>query len=438
MAIAIIDRRKNPKGKSLVNRQRFLKRHSRQMRDAIREKIRAAEVKTIASNQHTKIKIDIKATEQPVFHHRRGGTNEQVLPGNREFVQGDTISRPPSGAGGKSNQGTPEGESEDAFVFEISQEEFLHYFFDGLALPDLVKRALIGENQDRVKRTGFATDGPPNNLDLIRTMRQSQARRLAFRLPKQRRKRELEAERDRLEVDILSDQRHDVADVQERLDEVREALRVVDRKIKTIPFLDEIDIRYRRHEQVPVPVSQAVMFCLMDVSGSMGEWEKEMAKHFFMLLYLFLSRNYEKVDLVFIRHHHDAKEVDEEEFFRSRESGGTIVSTALHLMQVIIDERYPPSRWNIYGCQASDGDNFASDLPVAQNAMVHDILPLVQYFAYVEVDEQTDSQLWPVYEAVQATSPKLAMARITDATDIYPVFRGLFEASAEGMLHGQR
>jgi hypothetical protein len=436
MAIAIIDRRKNPKGKSLVNRQRFLKRHSRQMRGAIREKLRAAEVKTIASDQPTKVKIDIKATEQPVFHHRRGGTNERVLPGNREFVQGDTIPRPAPGTGRQGNQGTPEGESEDAFVFEISQEEFLHYFFDGLALPDLVKRALTGEHQFRVKRAGFATDGPPNHLDLIRTMRQSQARRLAFRLPQQRRKRELEAERDRLEVDIVIAQGHDIAGAQERLEEVREALRVIDHKLKAIPFLDEIDIRYRRHEQVPVPVSQAVMFCLMDVSGSMGEWEKEMAKRFFMLLYLFLSRNYEKVELVFIRHHHEAKEVDEEEFFRSRESGGTVVSTALHLMQVIIDERYPPSRWNVYGCQASDGDNFAHDLPVAHDAMVHTILPLVQYFAYVEVDAQTDSQLWPVYEAVRAISPKLAMARITAAADIYPVFRGLFEANAEGMLHG--
>lgn len=436
MAIAIIDRRKNPKGKSLVNRQRFLKRHSREMRDAIREKIRTAEVKTIASDQPTKVKIDIKGTEQPVFHHKPGGVNERVFSGNREFVPGDTIPRPPSGAGGQGNQGAPDGDGGDEFVFEISQEEFLHYFFDGLALPDLVKRVLTGENQFRVKRAGFATDGPPNNLDLVRTMRQSQARRLAFRLPQQRRKRELEAERDRLEVDIANGQVHDVASTQARLDEVREALYVIDRKLKAIPFLDEIDIRYRRHEQVPVPVSQAVMFCLMDVSGSMGEWEKEMAKRFFMLLYLFLSRNYERVELVFIRHHHEAKEVDEEEFFRSRESGGTVVSTALHLMQQIIDERFPPSRWNIYGCQASDGDNFAHDLPVAQDAMIQAILPLVQYFAYVEVDKQTDSQLWPVYEMVRAISPKLAMARITDAADIYPVFRGLFEPQAERVSHG--
>ena len=436
MAIDIIDRRKNPKGKSLVNRQRFLKRHTRELHGAIREKIRTAEVKEIASDQPKKIKIDIKGTEQPVFHHGPGGVHEQIFSGNREFVPGDTLPRPPHGAGGQGRPGAPDGDGQDDFVFEISQEEFLHYFFDGLALPDLVKKVLSGEKQFRVKRAGFSPDGAPNNLDLLRTMRQSQARRLAFRIPKQRRKRQLEAECARLEAELANHQGPDGEAARAHLAQVLDELLALDRKLKAIPFLDEVDIRYRRYDRVPVPIFQAVMFCLMDVSGSMGEWEKEMAKRFFMLLYLFLIRHYEKVDLVFIRHHHTAKEVDEQEFFHSRESGGTIVSTALDLMQEIIDQRYPPSQWNIYGCQASDGDNFAHDLPVVHDKMVKNILPLVQYFAYVEVDQQPDSQLWPVYESVQAISPKLAMARITAAQDIYPVFRGLFEPQPEGVAHG--
>jgi uncharacterized sporulation protein YeaH/YhbH (DUF444 family) len=427
MTIDIIDRRKNPKGKSLVNRQRFLKRHHRQIREAIQEKICQAKVKDIASEQPKKIKIDIKGTEQPVFHHDPGGVSERVFAGNQEFVAGDTIPRPSKGAGGAGGQGEPGGNGEDEFMFEISQKEFLTYFFEGLALPDLVKKALSGETQFRMQRAGYATDGVPSNLDVLRTMRQSHARRLAFRLPKQRRKRRLEAE-----LEALATRMADPS----QLAQVQDELQALERQLKAIPFLDDLDLRYRRHEPVPVPISQAVMFCLMDVSGSMGAWEKEMAKRFFMLLYLFLSRNYDKVELVFIRHHHEAKEVGEEEFFYSRESGGTVVSTALTLMQTIVNERYPLSRWNIYGCQASDGDNFGYDLQIAKEKMLQDILPFVQYFAYVEVDKHTDSQLWPVYQSVQALSPKLAMARVTHANDIYPVFRGLFQAAAQGVAHG--
>ena len=103
------------------------------------------------------------------------------------------------------------------------------------------------------------------------------------------------------------------------------------------------------------------MFCLMDVSGSMDEERKDIAKRFFILLYLFLTRNYERIEVVFIRHHTIAKEVDEDEFFHSRESGGTVVSSALKLMQEIIRERYPLTEWNIYAAQASDGDNWDDD-----------------------------------------------------------------------------
>ncbi len=433
MKLDIIDRRKNPKGKSLVNRQRFLKRHSREMKAAVREKIRESDVKDIVSKEPKKVKITTRGTEEPVFRHGEGGVVERVLPGNKEFIPGDKLPRPSGGAGGGGSQGSPDGEGEDDFVFEMSQEEFLHYFFEGLALPDMVKKVLTGDKAFRNQRTGFSTYGTPNNLDPIRTMRRSQARRMTFRMPKLRRKRKLEAERARLEAQIKNARGEDVSLEERRLEEIEAAIKKLECQIKAIPFLDDVDIRYRRHEQVPVPITQAVMFCILDVSGSMGPWEKEMAKRFFMLLYLFLMRNYEKVEIVFIRHHHTAKEVDEEAFFRSQESGGTVVSSALKLMKEIIDERYPPTQWNIYGCQASDGDNFADDLPVAHSTMVDAIMPLVQYYAYIEVDERADSELWPVYEAVREICPHFAMARITDAKDIYPVFRGLFEHQKEGV-----
>ena len=285
MFLDIIDRRKNPKGKSLINRQRFLKRHSEEMKKAVREKIRASGVKDIASSDPKRVKISTRGTEEPVFRHGEGGETERILPGNKEFVRGDTLPRP-SGGQGRGTDGSPDGDSEDDFVFEISHDEFLEYFFDDLELPDMVKKVLSGDQAFKLHRAGYATDGTPNNLDPVRTMRHAQMRRLAFRLPKMRRKRVLEEERTHLEQQLTESQNNNGISARERIEEINQEIDVLERQIKAIPFLDEVDIRYRRHEHIPVPVTQAVMFCVMDVSGSMGEWEKEMAKRFFMLLYL--------------------------------------------------------------------------------------------------------------------------------------------------------
>ena len=168
------------------------------------------------------------------------------------------------------------------------------------------------------------------------------------------------------------------------------------------------------------------MFCLMDVSGSMDENRKNIAKRFFMLLYLFLTKSYERIELVFIRHHTVAKEVAEADFFSSRESGGTVVSSALVLMRDIIRERYPAANWNIYAAQASDGDNWESDSPRCRELLVQDILPLTQFFAYVEIEAEQPQSLWREYTQVKTASRRFAMQRILTLEDIYPVFRELF------------
>ena len=169
------------------------------------------------------------------------------------------------------------------------------------------------------------------------------------------------------------------------------------------------------------------MFCLMDVSGSMDEAKKQMAKRFFMLLYLFLNRNYERIEVVFIRHHTLAEEVDEDTFFHARETGGTVVSTALQLMRDIIHQRYASSAWNIYGAQASDGDNWNDDSPRCRELLADGILPSVQYFAYIEIADSEPQNLWREYEQLLASHPgHFAMQRIAAASDIYPVFRELF------------
>jgi hypothetical protein len=201
-------------------------------------------------------------------------------------------------------------------------------------------------------------------------------------------------------------------------------------RIRAIPFIDTFDLRYNNRIRQPQPSTQAVMFCVMDVSGSMNQERKDLAKRFFTLLYLFLKRNYERIEVVFIRHHTVAKEVDEEEFFYSRETGGTVVSSALTLLAEIVRERYPSSSWNIYAAQASDGDNWRHDSPGCRDILMEQIMPTMQYFAYIEITPDRHQSLWDAYLDVQAKCPNFAMQQIDGPADIYPVFRELFKRRA--------
>lgn len=422
----IIDRRVGTKGKSTVNRQRYVRRVKDQVREAVKDVIRDGNIKDVVDSSGKKIRIPGKGLKKPQFQHdRNGGVTDGVFPGNKEFNQGDRIDRPPSGGGGGGGGASPDGEGQDGFEFHLTQKEFLDTFFEDLELPDMVKKQIVKLEEWVWQRSGFAVDGNPSRLDIIRSMKQSKGRRFALKAPKKRKMKELQAELEKLEA---LDPNTLTEDQEARIGWLILEIAKLRKRLSTVPFIDDIDLRYKRWERVPIPSTQAVMFCIMDVSASMGEWEKEMAKRFFMLLYLFLVRNYERVDIIFIRHHTEAKEVDEQEFFYSRESGGTLVSTSLRLMREIIQERYSPEHWNIFCCQASDGDNWMEDNNRATQAM-EALLPLMQYFAYVEIDRHggKDSDLWPHYERLKDAFANLAMTVITDVTEIYPVFRGLFE-----------
>jgi len=430
--VHIIDRRENPKGKNLPNKQRFIDRDRDAVREAVREKIRDADFTDIGKDAPKKIKAKrALGTHEPIFRHGEGGIHEGVLPGNKKFVPGDRIKRP-TGGGGSGQIGSPEGEGEDDFIFEISQKEFLNFLFEDLELPDMVKKALTGDEEFELERAGFTPHGPPSKLDLVRSIKNAKLRRKVVSSSKKRKQRELEEELKKLELIILDECRKDISYAKERIKEIEIELKKIKLRIKAIPFLDEFDLRFRRHEQVPVPITKAVMFCILDASASMSIWKKEMAKLFLLLLYRFLQRNYEKVVVIFIRHTQDAKEVDEQEFFYSQETGGTIVSSALKLMAKIIKDKFPLSEWNIYGCESSDGDDWADDLDIAQSLLANTILPAVQYYAYVEVkpkSEQQKSDLWEAFERINL--PNFAMARISDVTQIYSIFRGLFKVRKE-------
>jgi len=425
----IVDRRLNGKNKSAVNRERFLRRYRHHIKKAVSDAVHRRSITDIERGEN--VSIPSRDTDEPVFHHGQGGHREMVHPGNRDFVAGDRLPKPEGGDGQGQGPGqaSPDGEGMDEFAFQITQEEFLNFLFDDLELPNLVRKKLKDTETFNYVRSGFSTQGVPAKLDVIRSLRGAHARRLGLAGARKKKIRELEAQ--------LADLKSATADLdaafshEDQIKVLEDEIARLKANVKRIPFIDEIDLRYRQHLKQPKPATSAVMFCLMDVSGSMTQMHKDTAKRFFILLYLFLRKNYKKIDVVFIRHHTSAKEVDEEEFFYSRETGGTIVSSALKLMHKIIESRYSPAEWNIYAAQASDGDNWNDDSPVCGKLLTDRILPLVQYFAYVEITPQDHQMLWYEYERVQERFPEsFAQQQIADPSEIYPVFRRLFERKA--------
>ncbi len=338
----VIDRRLNGKQKSLVNRQRFLERYRKQIKQSVEKAVGERSITDIHKGE--KISIPRKDTDEPVFQHGKGGHQEQVLPGNKDFISGDRFKRPDGGGGQGSGPGqaSNSGEGMDDFVFEISQSEFLDFMFEDLELPNLVKRHLMGDVEYKTHRAGVADVGNPGQVNIVRSMRSASARRIALGGKDRRKLKALEAQLPELKQSVA----YEGDPIEEKISIIEAEIANLRKRLKRIPWLDDFDLKYNLQVKQPIPRSQAVMFCLMDVSGSMTQGIKDIAKRFFILLYLFLQRNYEHTDIVFIRHHTSAKEVDEEEFFYSRETGGTIVSSALKLMQEIVDKRYPASQWN--------------------------------------------------------------------------------------------
>jgi len=423
----IIDRRLNGKNKSAVNRQRFLRRYREHIKKAVTDAVNKRSITDMDRGES--ISIPGKDIVEPIFRNGAGGRRTIVHPGNKEFVSGDTIPRPPGGGGGSGGgQGnaSPDGEGMDEFVFQISQDEFLDFMFEDLALPNLMQKQLKDVDNFKYVRAGYSTTGTPNKINIVRSLRGAYARRLALTGNSRKKIARLEQELEELKArDDLNDP---VFRREDRIRELEERIAKLKSRISKIPFIDEFDLRFNQHLKQPQPSTSAVMFCLMDVSGSMSQAHKDIAKRFFILLYLFLNRNYEKIEVVFIRHHTSAKEVDEEEFFYSRETGGTIVSSALKLMKEIIDDRYPTADWNIYAAQASDGDNWNDDSPRCSKILANQILPHVQYYAYIEITPHEHQMLWYEYEKLLAQFPeRFSMQQIVDAGDIYPVFRRLFQ-----------
>ncbi len=440
MSKYIIDRRKNPKGKSISNRQRFIRRAKKHLSERIHKNVVK---RSITDKGEENISIPTDGIQEPSFNHdSTTGDYDFVLPGNKEFIKGDTIGKPPKGGGGGAGkEASDSGSGEDEFQFSLTRDEYLDIVFEDLELPNLEEKNKENVTVWETHRSGYTTVGSPSQLNIEQSMIRSLGRRIALKFPKQKEIKELEEEIKRLEEEIkyYKEEIKPMTKNRALIDDIRLQIESLRKRHRAIPFIDPIDLRFNNFAKYPKPTSSAVMICIMDVSASMGEREKELSKRFFLLLYLFLERKYENVDVIFIRHHTEAIECTEEEFFNSKETGGTIVSSGLVLADNILKERYNQAEWNSYVAQASDGDNFASDLPTLHDILVNKILPVIKFYTYVEIAgmyEQTRSfwaaqskgrsSMWQMYEELHQRWPNLVSKQIKEAGEIIPVFREFF------------
>jgi uncharacterized protein len=425
---AIIDRRPNQGQKNIGNRQKFIRRSMRHIRDAVRKRIQERSISDTSSGET--VSVPQHSIDEPSFgHDSNSGIRDRVLPGNRDFVPGDKIDRSGSGGqdGARGRKPSNSNETfEEDFVFNLTKDEFYDILFEDLELPDLVKKQLKTTNSMVMRRNGIATAGNPSNLNVIRSMTASLSRRLALRRPKERAALTMSQQ-----LALLDQNSEQAKEIQTEID-------LLLQKAKSIPWIDPIDLRYNVFNPKPAPVTSAVMICVMDVSGSMDQHKKDMAKRFFMLLYLFLQRKYENVNVVFVRHHTAADMVSEQEFFYDQIGGGTMVSSALELIKKQVLKQYSSVDHNIYVCQASDGDNYESDNVLCRDLLTNDILPVVQFYAYIEIGNSQDfdeyslfadhtSSLFETYQLLTQQVNNLKVNRVLQPKDIYGVFRELFE-----------
>ena len=441
MANTIIDRRKNgdlrqPGSKSSNNRQKFIKRTKKEIRKSIHDTLGKRSIK--GSGDAQDVVINRKGIDEPQFSHNpQTGSRDIVLPGNKEYVEGDLLQKPKgggAGSGGASGKASNEGIGEDEFGFALSNDEFVNILFEDLELPHMISKENKAVERFEISRSGYTTDGTPAQMNLEKSMVNSLGRKIALKTPKLKKIKELQEELDNLDKFFYKTTKEQKEATEEwvRYQELKEEIRKLRIRANAISFVDPVDLRYNNFSKKPAPISQAVVFFIMDVSASMTEQHKDLAKRFFMLLNLFVSRKYKRVECVFIRHHILAMESSEDEFFNSRDNGGTIVSSAFKLSKEILADRYSPNEWNIYFAQASDGDNFDNDNEELKDIIVNDILPITQYFSYIQVGTKrhgyyNSGNLLQEYVPLQAQHKNMVTKHIEDTSDIYPVFREIFK-----------
>lgn len=453
MAI-IIDRRTTAnRDRTSENRGRLLRRYKGIIKEQL-PKILGDRKLLDSVRGGGKVVIPKKDLSEPQFVYGDGGLRDTVLPGNDRWHEHDIIDKP-QGSEGESGTDGPDGL--DEFSVVLSREEFLKILFDDCELPFMVESLVQKQAEVVHENAGYQVGGSPNRLSIVRSYKNSKARRMSSSAALQEEIDLLETEMGSILSDIWKAASLQLAsgptvNQERRLHEIKERIEELKIRKRALPLFDTTDLRFRCRVEKALPKTHATMIMIMDNSGSMGEREKTIARKFFILLYLFLAQNYDKIDMRFISHTTSAKEMGEEEFFSTHENGGTIVSSALDLLVEMlngIDTVGTPDnvkgagelkgKTNVYVAQVSDGDNMDTDNGTCSELLTDDILPYVNYYAYVQVEAEGSNSsllsyarrnsLWATYEALGKTHANHVSKQVTHERDIFGVFRSFFSTA---------
>jgi uncharacterized sporulation protein YeaH/YhbH (DUF444 family) len=384
------------------SRKKFIRRYKDQIKDRLRESIDANGIKDIAGKR--KVRVVTKSLDEPSYgYDPLTGRREYVGNENQDKNKGDTYQKKPQDSKDAAS-GAGKGEDEYGdFTFDLRKEELLDILFEDMHLPDYIKQGLKTDTLTKLIRRGHAVDGIPVNINPVKTIMASMARKIAFKGATAKAIEEAETEEEKEEL-----------------------------RNKKAPYLEDSDLRYKRYETQEEPIRHAVMIMLMDVSGSMTAKDREMAKKFFLLLFLFLEKAYTSVDMRFITYTTTAKEVNEFEFFNGRRFGGTSLEAATILVRDVISE-YDCDKNNIYLAHVSDGDVLSDETQAIARNYDEGILPYVQYVAYLELVEGTPNALASytyvssIYLLLKERHRNIGIATATEDCEIFPALKELFK-----------
>lgn len=448
MPFIFIDRRKAGKGKSAANRSKLLRRIKSHIRTANPQNIGAGGVSGATAKTSSPVKVTGTALEEPFFAYGRDGDHTAIVIGNSEFDRGDEIDIPDSE---EQQGGGSQGENgEDDFVVSIARDEFLNIFYEDCEFPNLINEKFTEKLDNKQQPAGFSTSGNPSQLSIVRSYKQMLGRRRALTTPIKNEIEQLEEELESIYAELAASDPADMLILKwnERIGEIEQLLVGLRRKQGVLGGFDKVDLRYRKKEAKPLKTVDAVLFMLMDISGSMDETKKLIARRWFALLYGFIKRRYPNTELVFIAHTTEAFEMSESDFFSTRMNGGTLVSPAIKMVNQIIKSRYDAAQTNIYVSHASDGDNWDDDNAVVLDEMVGDgqLMKKIQMFSYVEVGRKFagyhmygaaaasgESGLWENYYTARQRSAlnKVTLSIIEAADDCYDVFKRVFKKAKQ-------
>jgi sporulation protein YhbH len=377
-------------------------RHRDKLREAIRDNIAdiISEESIIGRHKDRIIKVPIRAIKEYRFVF--GDNQSRAGSGDGETEPGQVI-----GKSGKEGEGSGKAGDQpgvDYYETDVTLEELIEIMFEDLELPDMERKILREVMSERIaKRKGYRKAGVRVHLDRRRTAK-ARIRRMV-------------ASGSSSAFDETGESAKGLSPISEAADNSDESAE------ERFPFRRD-DLTYKRLVEDTREESNAVVMCIMDTSGSMDSMKKYLARSFFFLLYQFVSTKYQNVELVFIGHHTQAREVTEEEFFHKGESGGTLISSGYNKTLEIIYDRYHPSIWNVYAFHCSDGDNFDSDNANAIKS-AKELCEVCNLFGYGEIkplgSHYYESSMLDMFRRIEADNFQSVL--IERKEDIWPSFK---------------